>query len=472
MKNWIYATTFCAVALAGCGGGGNDNAIAGIDARGTPSVAIVSKGTITGFGSIIVNDVRFDTANATFDIDGSAGSQSDLSTGDVVIVRGTLDASGTTGTANSVAANDLVEGPIAAIDAVAGTLTVLGQTVRTDADTSFDDSISPASLDGLAVGDVVEVAGFVLADGSIGATRIELKPAGGEFEVTGLVSNLGATTFDINSLTVDFSSAQLDDFPGGAPEEGQLVEAKGTSLGAGGELLATRVEFKGNDLDADEDVEIELEGFITRFVSATDFDVEGVPVTTSGATQFENGTAADLALNRKVEVEGNFNASGVLVADKVELKQAGFLRVEGLVGAVGADTVTIFGIDILINSGTRLEDKSSANLESFSIADINVGDYLETRAFENSDGVVATLVERDDFDNEVAIRAFVDSVSDPNLVIRGVNVFTNGATVFRDQNDAVITAAAFFAVAEGRLVEASGTLLNGGILAEEVELED
>lgn len=472
MKNWIYTATFFAVSLAGCGGGGNDNAIAGIDARGTPSVAIVSKGTITGFGSIIVNDVRFDTANATFDIDGSAGSQSDLATGDVVIVRGTLDASGTTGTASSVSADDLVEGPITAIDTAAGTLTVLGQTVHIDADTSFDDSISPNSIDGLSVGDVVEVAGFVLADGSIGATRVELKPAGGEFEVTGLVSNLGATTFDITGLTIDFSSAQLDDFPGGAPEEGQLVEAKGTAFGAGGEFLATRVEFKGNELDADEDTEIEVEGFITRFVSATDFDVQGVPVTTNGSTQFENGTAADLALNRKIEVEGSFNASGVLVADKIELKQAGFLRVEGLVDAVATDTVTIFGIDILINSGTRLEDKSSAGLESFSIADINVGDYLETRAFENADGVVATLVERDDFDGDVAIRAFVDSVSDPNLVIRGVNVQTNAGTVFRDENDAVITASAFFAAANGRLVEASGALQNGGILADEVELED
>ena len=472
MKNRIFKMAFCCAVLAGCGGDGDDNTIAGIDARGTPSVAIVSKGTITGFGSIIVNDVRFETANATFDIDGTAGTQSDLSTGDVVIVRGTLDASGTTGTANSVVSDDLVEGPISAIDSAAATLTVLGQTVRIDADTSFDDSISPNSLDGLNVGDVVEVAGFMLADGSIGATRIELKPAGGEFEVTGNVSNLGATTFDINGLTVDFSAAQLDDFPGGSPEAGQLVEAKGTTLGAGGELIASRVEFKGNDLDADEDAEIELEGFITRFASATDFDVEGVPVTTSGSTQFENGTAADLALNRKVEVEGNFDASGVLIAEKIELKLAGFIRIEGLVNAVATDTVTIFGIDMLINSGTRLEDKSDADIENFSISDINVGDYLETRGFENSDGVVATLVEREDFDNEVAIRAFVDSVSDPNLVIRGVGVQTNAGTVFRDVNDAVISASAFFAVADGRLVEASGTLQNGGILADEVELED
>jgi hypothetical protein len=457
--------------LAACGGGGGEQ-VAGIDGRGTPNpVGVTSKGTISGFGSVIVNGVRYDTNSATFTIDGSQGSESDLAVGDVVVLRGTVNDDGTSPTAASVTFDDAVEGPIEAIDSVASTITVLSQLVRIDVDTSFDDSISPASIDGLSVNDIVEVSGFVLADGSISATRIETKPAGGEFEVTGLVSNLSGTTFDINALEVDFSAAQLDDFPNGSPEEGQRVEVKGTSFGAGGEFQATRVEFKGNDLGDDGD-QVELEGFITRFVSATDFDVEGIPVTTTGSTVYENGTAADLALNRKVEVEGSIDASGLITATKVELKLSNFIRVEGRVDSVAASSVVIFGVTINTDSLTRFEDKSSAELQAFNLTDIAVGDYLETRGYEDASGVVATRIERDDFDGEVAIRAFVDSVNDPNFTIRGVSIETNGATVFRDINEQVISAGVFFGQAMGSLVEASGSESNGGILAEEVELED
>ena len=471
MKSFGICTLVLSITLVACGGGGNS--VAGIDAGGGPvKVGVVAKGTIAGFGSIVVNGVRYETTTASIDNDGVVGMQSDLKVGQVVIVKGSLDSNGTTGSADSVSFGDLVEGPISAVNTVAGTITVLGQLVFIDADTSFDDSISPPSIDGLAVNDTVEVSGFVRADGSISATRIEDKPVGTEFEVTGEVSNLTASTFQINSLVVDFSAAQLDDFPTGSPQLGQLVEAKGQTLGGSGELLATRVEFKGSDLGADAGDRVEIEGFITRFASATDFDVEGVPVTTSGSTAFVNGTAADLGINRKVEVEGTIGATGVISATKVELKLANFIRIEGMVEAKGTASLTIFGIPIGINSQTRLEDKSSADVRSFSLANISVGDYLETRGYEDASGVVATLVEREDFNGDVAIRAFVDSVSDPTFTIRGVMIETNGGTTFRDLNNQVISAAAFFGQAMGRLVEADGAPSNGGIVADEVALED
>ena len=251
MKLFLGCTLMLSAALVACGGG--DETVAGIDARGTPvRVGVVSKGTITGFGSIIVNGIRFDTASASIDVDGNAGTQSDLKVGHVVVVRGTMNDDGTDAVADAVSFGDLVEGPISAIDTAAGTITVLGQLVVIDDDTSFDEEISPASIDGLNVNDTVEVSGFFLADGSISATRIERKTAGSEFEVTGHVSNLTATTFQINDLTVDFSAAQLDDFPAGSPENGQRVEAKGNNLGGSGELLATRVKFKGDELEADD----------------------------------------------------------------------------------------------------------------------------------------------------------------------------------------------------------------------------
>jgi hypothetical protein len=406
-------------------------------------------------------------------IDGSPGTQADLSAGDVIVVRGTVNEDGTSPTATSVTFDDVVEGPISAIDLPAQTMTVLGQLVRIDADTSFDDSISPGSLESLDVNDVVEVSGFVLADGSVSATRIELKPVAGEFEITGTVSNVAGTTFEINGFVVIFSAAMLENFPNGVPENGQLVEAKGDAINQLGHLVATRVEFKNGDLGEDGD-RAELEGFITRFASATDFDVEGVSVMTDGQTVFENGTSADLALNRKVEVEGDINASGVLVATKVEIKASGFVRIESLVEDVQADRLTVLGIVIRVDELTRLEDKSSEDRDPFNLSHVVVGNYVEIRGYEDSSGIVATRLEREDFDGTVALRGFAQDVNDPDFTILDVSINTVLATVFTDLDGSLLLRDDFFSQAAmgGRLVEASGTLNGAAITAAQVEFEN
>jgi len=474
MKSAGIFPLFAIALIAACGDG--SSLVAGIDGGDTPAPAatVVAKGTISGFGSIIVNDVRYDIATATVTIDGSPGNEADLAVGQVVVVKGSLSSDGTTGTADSVNFDDVVEGQISAVDTVAGTLTVLQQLVRVDAETSFDDSIVPASIDGLMVGNIVEVSGFFLADGSVSATRIETKLPGNEFEVTGIVSVANTTTFQIGNLVVDYSAAMVDGFPAGAPADRQLVEARGDSFGASGELLATRVQFKGDDLAEDGD-HVEVEGFITRFVSATDFDVEGVAVVTNGNTVFDNGSSTDLIENQKVEVDGEFNAAGVLVAAEVELKATGTIRIDSLVEDVQATQLTVLGVVVNVNESTRIEDKSDADVRPFTLSDINVGDFVELRGFEDGSGIVATRLEREDFDNEVALRGFVESSSDPDFTILGATVQTvqsPGGTRFRDISDSNITSAEFFGQAQGRLVEVVGTLSNGVIIADEVELED
>ncbi len=422
---------------------------------------------------MIVNGVTYDTNSASFTIDGEDGTQADLAVGDVVVIVGTSTDGGSP-VASSVTFDDAVEGPISAIDPAAETLIVLGQFVLVDAETSFDDSISPASLDGLAQNDVVEVSGFFLADGSISATRIEKKAPGGQLEVTGRVSNAGATTFEINGFVVDFSAATPLRFPNGMPENGQRVEAKGSGLGSSGELLATEVEFKGDDLGEDGD-EAEVEGYITVFTSATDFEVEGLRVTTTAQTVYENGTSGDLALNRKVEVEGDINADGVLVAESVEFKLNGELRIESLVEDVQSDRLTVLGITIVVNAATRFEDDSDAELDVFNLSNVSVGDYVEIRAYDDMGTITATLLEREDFDGTVALRGFAENGAAPSFEILGVTIETNVDTEFTD-NDGVssLSASEFFERIEagGRLVEASG-VLNGSIIeAEEVEFED
>ncbi|MGQ0430764.1 MAG: DUF5666 domain-containing protein, partial [Gammaproteobacteria bacterium] len=407
--------------LAACGGGsgapGANNP--------PPSGGIVRTGAAIGpianFGSIFVNGVRYSTTGATITIDDAPGLESDLRVGQVVRVFSQYDASLTTGTATSVSFDDNVEGPVQSIDVAGNSLVVLGQTVRISADTSFDDSIQPASLAGLAVGDIVEVSGLVMADGSIAATRIEKKPAGRLFEVHGTVSGLDTVNrrFNLNALVVDYATAQLDNFPGGQIANGQAVEAKGAALNAGGALIATRVEFEGPQLNVPAGDRVEIEGFITRFASAQDFDVAGTSVTTSATTVFEGGTAADLGLNVKVEVEGSMTAAGAIAASKVSIRRATAVRATALVDSVNAagNSLVLLGITVRIDALTRLEDKSAADVRPLTINALNAGDYLEVRGSElpaGSGGILAAIVEREDPDTETILQGFVTSVANPS----------------------------------------------------------
>lgn len=474
--------TICTLILSfisACGGGGasttqNPTPVGGIIRTG------IAIGPVTTFGSIVVNGVTYNTDAATFTVNDAAGTQADLRVGDVVTVRGTIDSNGTSGTADEVVFDDLVKGPVDSINLAGSSLIVLGQTVLVRPETSFDDSFNPASLEGVSVGQIVEVSGQIDANGDIVATRIEPKPAGTQFEVHGTVSALDIANlrFNLGTLVVDFSTATLDNFPGGQISDGDFVEAKGMMLNGAGELVATRVELEALVPGANNGDRVEIEGFITRFVSATDFDVAGLPVTTTASTTFVGGVAGDLGLNVKVEAEGEIDSNGVLVASKIDIRRAKAVRVTADVDSVDAanDSLVVLGFTVTIDALTRLEDKSNADVDPLTLADINAGDYVEIRGDEfpaGSGNMLATIFEREDPDTEAILQGFVETVSDPNYTVLGVTIETNGGTVFRDENDAPISASEFFnRVAVNSLVKAKGTEVSDTtIVATEVEFE-
>lgn len=481
----ILPASFTLFLAAACGGGSSNDEAGGGGLTPPPSNGTVRAGMaigpISSFGSVIVNGVRYDTDDADVTIDGAAGTPADLRVGQVVSILAELEDGQTSGAATSVSFDDNVDGPIETLDAAASMIVVLGQTVRIGADTSFDDSIQPRSLAGLAVGDFVEVSGLVRSDGSIDATRIEKNAIDGELEVHGIVSVLDTANqrFNINALVVDYSSAQLEDFPDGQIAEGQPVEVEGAALDANGALVATRVEYEGALIVGDEDDFAEIEGFITRFVSVQDFDVSGVPVTTNAATEFEDGTSADLGLNVKVEVEGIIDGNGRVLADEVDIRLDGDIEIAGLIDAVDAarDSFVVLGIAVDVDALTRFEDQSGARIEPLTLADLNVGDYIEVRGAERADDngrVLAAILERDDIDSDVELQGFVSAVTAPTFTVLGVTIQTDGSTAFQDANDSTISSAEFFSrVAAGSLVNADGlTTSSTAILADEVELKD
>ncbi|MGB5258448.1 MAG: DUF5666 domain-containing protein, partial [Woeseiaceae bacterium] len=259
---------------------------------------------------------------------------------------------------------------------------------------------------------------------------------------------------------------------------GDFVEAKGTSLNASGELVATRVELKNVLPDVSDGLYVEIQGFITRFVSAQDFDVTGLPVTTTANTTFEGGDATDLGLNIKVEVEGEVNSSGVLVATKVDIRRAKAVRATANVDSVNAaaNSLVVLGITVSVDALTRLEDKSSADVRPLTLAAINAGDYVEVRGSEfpaGSGAILATILERDDADPDTILQGFVETITEPSFAILGVTIETGGATVFRDIDDSVISSTEFFnQLAPNSLVKAKGSEVSDTVIsAQEVEFE-
>ncbi|HHH42892.1 MAG TPA: hypothetical protein ENK49_02035 [Gammaproteobacteria bacterium] len=313
--------------FSGCGGGGGST-LAGIGGTGK-----TVSGTITGFGSIFVNDVEYDIGNATISINDDSSptlSQADLRIGMVVTLTASDD--GTVGTATRVIYDNEIKGPVSNLSTLSGglkkTFTIFGMNAVVDvAATAFDDSSTPGfSFATLAEGDVVELSGLFDSTGTLIATYIEktddLVPGNTEVEVKGVPApgtDAGVgESFVLDGVTVNITaSTDLGDVPGGRVSDRLTVEVKGTLLGSDpARIDATRIKQEEKDIEAG-DGEASIEGFISDFTDTGSFRVSGTRVDASGA-KFE---PAGLVLGNdlRVEVEGML-VNGILNAKKVELK--------------------------------------------------------------------------------------------------------------------------------------------------------
>jgi hypothetical protein len=270
----------------------------------------------TGFGparrklaNLLVAGQTWDVAHAAVLIDGRPATGEQIADGTITTVQGTLAATGPA-TADAVVSESRVAGPITSVSDNGIDLVVLGQPVVVQQDTQMPPP--PA----LVVGDTVEVNALASANGILVATRIARRAADLEYFVTGTVSahDDSAHTLVINALTVDYSGVVLQGFPTDAVRDGDLVRVFG-HLGGGLTLSARAVEFRPATLPGAAGTHISLYGYITRLVSDADFDVEGVPISTTSATDFEVGGA--LALSQVVVVCGTLTGAGTVAATQV-----------------------------------------------------------------------------------------------------------------------------------------------------------
>lgn len=416
--------------------------------RGVPKL-----GTISGVGSVIVNGIRFDDSAASISMDDALTTRDRLRVGMVVRVRGRINAGAGTGVADSIQYNDCVQGPITAMNRVQNTVTVLGQTVLIDGDTVFD-GLTLRDMNGFAIGDQVEVS--CLQDrtrNQLRATRMERQGAfqngTSELAVKGSVSNLNlaAGTCTIDGLSVNFAGVAAGDRPAGLAND-MTVEASGRNF-ANGILTADRLRDRDRDRISYPDGDgLEVEGYVSDFVSIANFKVAGQAVNGANAV-IRNGTAADIVNGVKVEAEGTMS-NGVLVAGVLELKLQTSVRVEAGLQAKDstARTITLLGRTIAVNAETELRDRlASANQPTaITLAALNVADRLEVKAYKDASGnLIATRVERTEADALVVVKGPADAKTPTTLLtLAGIGVATGANSRYRDVSGTLVDATTFY----------------------------
>lgn len=392
IRNSIAALAALLLAAACGGGGGGD--------MPQPNQAF-TQGTIMGFGSVIVNGVRFDDSSAqVVDDDGQPHGKSDLKLGMTVEV----DSSGIDHGSNSAKANRIrfgaaIVGPVSAISAgtTPKTLTVLDQIVEVGDTTVFDDSLANG-LASINVGDVLSIhALFDAASGHYLAKRIEPKPAATVFKLRGIVADLDTTakTFMIGGATIDFSGIAAANLPASFANGMKVRVQLNTAKNAGGQWVA--ISIRADERRMEDVNEAEVHGTISDFTSTASFSVNGLPVDASKAA-FPDGTAG-IVLGASVEVEGAI-VNGVLVASKVELERMHMNEDRNrneLHGPISnldttAKTFVVRGVTVTYDTATVFKDGA--------VADLADGKNVEVKGTLGADGtsVRAASIE---FENEM-----------------------------------------------------------------------
>lgn len=422
-KSLVGLAVIGALSLSACGGGGSSSSASGS----------LTSGVITGFGSVFVNGVEYETTGADIMVNGVAADESVLEVGMVVKLRGT--AAGATGSAVSIEYNDELQGIVQQNDYTAsGTLTVMGLTVRIDSSTIFESQVaSVTGFDNIQAGNIVEVSGNRLDANTIQATLVEVKKAshsGDEIEVKGAISNLNPTTnsFQIGTLGVDYST--VASIPAGGLSEGLFVEVKSTQGvdASSGNLIASRIELESNGddgIDGDEGEEMELSGPIGSNPTISGFSLNGTPVVIDSNTEFEHGSASAIAEGIQVKVEGTLNGNGELVAKDISFNEASETELQAIIGAVDASagTITIMGLSIKVDASTLLKDDSSNAVRYFGLDDLAAGDRVEISFYKDdtTGELMAVKLKRENSGTD-KLDGTVESLGSGTIVVGGITV--------------------------------------------------
>ena len=447
-----------AVTLVGCGGSGGS-----ADTSQPPqpvATAQTTVGQITGFGSIYVNGVEYETDGSVYEVDDSVASDDDaLAVGMVVKVQGSVNADGVTGHADNIVYDDDIEGIVEdlatdANDPNIKTFIVMGVSVQADRNgTNFEGEDDPTfSFETIQDGDNVEVSGEFSGDVLV-ASYIEKQDASDDdFEVKGTVDEYnGSDQFVLilrNESRLNVTIAEGAEIPSMGVMDGQYVEVEGTipdPVNAPDSILAMKVELEDHDrIGDDDDDEVEIKGTLNYDMTSETWSVMDVQLSFDDNTEYSPQDLADSIADLSadglyVEVEGEY-VNDVLLVDEIELEEDD-LEFKADVDSISATdardgTMTLtFGaaigtVEIRVTPDTMFLDDEATN--HYDLNSIMMGDKVEIDARMGADGIIyaSSLHLEDDLGYE--IEGPVDAIDDVSITVVGVTFGVDMDTFFEN----------------------------------------
>lgn len=447
-----------ATALAGCGG--SSGSTTNNQPPPASAKAQTTVGQISGFGSVYVNGVEYDTAGAAYDVDDAAASGDDaLAVGMVVKIQGSVNPDGRTGKADAVSYDDDIEGIVEDLatdvnDPNIKAFTVMSISIRADKNsTNFEGEDDPTfSFDTIMNGDNVEVSGEFDGDVLVASYVEKQESSDDDFEAKGTVDQYnGSDQFVLilrNDSTLNVTVAPGAEIPSAGIMDGQYVEVEGTipdPVNAPDSILATKVELEDHDrIGDDDDDDVEIKGILGYDMGTGKWSVMDVELAFDGDTEYSpeslEDSIADLSADGLyVEVEGQY-INDVLLVHEIELEEDDleFKADVEMVSATDArdGTVTLtFGnatgtVDVKVTPDTMFLDDEA--MDHFDLNSIMMGDKVEIKARMADDGMfyASSLHLEDDMGYE--IEGPLEAIDDVSITVLGITFTVDMDTFFEN----------------------------------------
>ena len=287
----------------------------GMTGTGSPLVTI---GTVTKFGSVVVNGIDWNSDRTRVVANGKPASvNTDLHLGMIVRVEGRREGdSAKRGVADTIQYESDLIGPVnrasMQVNQSVTKFSVAGQPIFADASTVLDGFDRLAAL---SDGDQLEISGYRDRFYALHATWIgKASERAGLVRVKGIASDVTDRSFNIEGLTVRYGSDL--GLKSSGIRAGTFVNVKGTRVaGEGMSVVATDVGLVPVAVSLPENVAVIMEGLI-KSVSQSGFTMHNRIISVGSTTTFERGAARDLHEDGKVHVIGRFK-KGVFDATKI-----------------------------------------------------------------------------------------------------------------------------------------------------------
>ena len=313
--------------LSGCGGGGGSTA-----SNTNTATSVLTAGTVTGFGSVVVDGVELEDAQAKVLREAMDGSFS----GEILQrgqrVRVSHDGRGV---ASQITVDAALIGQASNVSAAAGTLQVAGQNVAVNSDlakgplTVF--GAGYADLGSVLVGDLLEIHGTPVysttnAAYTVQATRIAKAKTAAKVQLSGKISGytttVGGASFMLNGLTVQTSASTSVRPAGFVLANGLQVTAFSGSVLSGTTLTASHIRVDRNQASGSTAANTQLSGVVSAYdATAKTLVIAGSTVNLGSATVTDlKGSPSSVQNGAYVMVGGTVGSDGAITATSVKVR--------------------------------------------------------------------------------------------------------------------------------------------------------